>query len=329
MKTDMLQFHTDEYMTFMQSFSNSTNQNNRLEKFGIGISSDTPVFSRLYEYCSLVSGASLLASELLIQRKNDVVVNWMGGYHHAKKCKASGFCYVNDIVLSIQRLLEVFERVLYVDIDVHHGDGVEEAFYNCSRVLTLSIHQFDEVEKFFPGTGNFDSIGMDEGRFYSVNVPLKPGCDDNTFLHIFDKVFDRLVSLYRPEVIWLQCGADSLIGDYIGRFRLSTKAHGEAVRKVLSANIPTILGGGGGYTIENVARCWAYETSIALNVDLPNRLPNDLYFYDYYQNDPFLHIMDSSLGNSKEDEVSLWKFSKDSAKSFVVYNERVNLLGLC
>ena len=96
----------------------------------------------------------------------------MGGYHHAKREKASGFCYVNDIVLTILRLLEHYAKVLYVDIDVHHGDGVEEAFYSTNRVATLSFHQYDEERKFFPGTGNFDEAGIQEGNFHSINVPL-------------------------------------------------------------------------------------------------------------------------------------------------------------
>lgn len=320
----MTNFHSRDYVSYIQSYFKNANEPAHLEKFGIGISSDTPAFPDFYDFCSLVSGASLLASELIIQKRSDVVCNWMGGYHHAKKAKASGFCYVNDIVLSIQRLLENYDRVLYVDIDVHHGDGVEEAFFNTSRVLTLSIHQYDEVEKFFPGTGNFDSIGIDEGKFFAVNVPLKPGCDDDTFTYIFDKVFERTVAIFQPDVIWLQCGADSLVRDIIGRFRLSTKAHGGAVQKVLSYGIPTILGGGGGYTIENVARCWAYETSIALNYELPNQLPSDLYFYQYYQNDPFLHIYDGSMAKERDSENTAWKVSKDTPKNYAVYNEKVS-----
>lgn len=187
----------------------------------------------------------------------------MGGYHHAKKEKASGFCYVNDIVLTIQRLLENFDRILYVDIDVHHGDGVEEAFSETNRVVTLSLHQYDQQNNFFPGTGNFDEHGLNEGKYHSINVPLKPGLDDETFIFLFDQIFTKTLQTYRPNVIFLQCGADSLIGDSIGRFRLGTKAHGFAVEKAVQSGVPCILSGGGGYTIQNVARCWAYETSIA------------------------------------------------------------------
>jgi len=293
------------------------------ERYGVGISSDTPAFPNIYEFCQLTAGASLLAADILIQNKSDIVYDWMGGYHHAKKAKASGFCYTNDIVLSILRLLEHFDKVMDVDIDVHHGDGVEEAFYNCNRVLTLSFHQFDETEHFFPGTGNFDEVGVNEGVFHAINVPLKPGCDDQTFQFLFNKIFEKAVQTYQPNVIWLQCGADSLIGDVIGRFRLSTKAHGEAVKKVLSSGIPVILGGGGGYTIENVARCWAYETSLAVGIDVPDKLPETLHFYEYYKNEPYLHVYDSSLMNTHDNiEAAYWKFNKDNAKQYAIYNDK-------
>ncbi len=125
----------------------------------------------------------------------------MGGYHHAKRAKASGFCYVNDIVLSLLRLQEVYDRILYIDIDVHHGDGVEEAFYDCSSVMTYSLHQFED--KFFPGTGSIESVGKNEGSYYSVNVPLKAGCNDKAYKYLFDTIFDKIVEVYRPNVIWL------------------------------------------------------------------------------------------------------------------------------
>lgn len=223
--------------------------------------------------------------------------NWNGGYHHAKKAKASGFCYINDIVLGILNLLRHYDRVLYIDIDIHHGDGVEEAFYNTNRVATLSLHQYDEELKFYPGTGNFDRNGEGEGKHFAINVPLKPGCTDDAFKYLFKEIFERVVQVFNPNVIFLQCGADSLIGDLIGRFRLSTIAHGFAVKTVLQSGIPTILSGGGGYTLQNVSRCWAYETSLACNVELPDKLPDSLYYYQYYRDEPYLHVVDTNLFN--------------------------------
>jgi histone deacetylase 1/2 len=319
---DMSRYHSDDYLGYVETYFDKLSRTPRLEKYSIGVSADTPAFPNMYEFCSLTSGASLLAAELLIQNRAGVVVNWMGGFHHAKREKASGFCYVNDIVLSIQRLLSTFQRVLYIDIDVHHGDGVEEAFESNPRVLTLSLHQYDEVEKFFPGTGNFDSNGTAEAKFYALNVPLKPGIDDATYKYLFDKIFDQTLAVFRPDVIWLQCGADSLVGDKLGRFFLSTKGHGAAVQKVLKAKVPTILGGGGGYTIENVARCWAYETSLALGIELPNQLPDNLYFGSYYRTDSNLHVSEASYANTRDSDKAFWRLGKDGSRYSSNYQDK-------
>jgi histone deacetylase 1/2 len=111
--------------------------------------------------------------------------------HHAKKREASGFCYVNDIVICILELLRMYNRVLYVDIDVHHGDGVEEAFYLTNRVMTLSFHQYGN--DFYPGSGGIESIGEGPGKYYSINVPMKPGMTDETYFLLFKRVLDRVM----------------------------------------------------------------------------------------------------------------------------------------
>lgn len=115
----------------------------------------------------------------------DIAINWAGGLHHAKKSEASGFCYVNDIVLGILELLRYYARVLYIDIDVHHGDGVEEAFYTTDRVMTVSFHKYGE---FFPGTGELKDVGVQKGKYYSVNVPLRDGIDDDSYQSTFEPV---------------------------------------------------------------------------------------------------------------------------------------------
>lgn len=112
----------------------------------------------------------------------DIAINWAGGLHHAKKREASGFCYINDIVLAILELLRTYSRVLYIDIDCHHGDGVEEAFYTTDRVLTCSFHKFGE---YFPGTGTVSDIGMGKGLGYSLNVPLRDGLTDDGLKKVF------------------------------------------------------------------------------------------------------------------------------------------------
>ncbi len=197
----------------------------------------------------------------LNHRLADVAINWSGGLHHAKKQEASGFCYINDIVLSILELLKYHARVLYIDIDIHHGDGVEEAFYTTDRVMTCSFHKYGD---FFPGTGDIKDVGQGKGKYYSVNVPLNSGIDDDSFASIFEPVIGSIMQIFDPGAIVLQCGADSLTGDRLGCFNLTLKGHAKCVSFVQSFGRPLLVLGGGGYTIRNVARCWCKETSVLL-----------------------------------------------------------------
>lgn len=213
-------------------------------------------------FSQISAGGSIDGAKILNNGEADICINWGGGLHHAKKIEASGFCYVNDIVLGILELLKFHNRVLYIDIDVHHGDGVEEAFYLTNRVMTLSLHRFGD---FFPGTGSIADVGEDEGKNYAVNVPLKKGIDDENYTRVFKEIARNVIEYYRPSAIVMQCGADSLSYDKLGDFCLTVKGHGECVNYIKSFNTPLMLLGGGGYTIENVARCWTYETGVCLN----------------------------------------------------------------
>ncbi len=158
-------------------------------------------------------------------------------------------------MLAILELLKTYQRVLYIDIDIHHGDGVEEAFYLTDRVMTCSFHKFKD---YFPGTGHIDDIGKDSGAYHAVNFPLDEGLDDESFEMIFQPVITKIIENFRPEAILLQGGTDSLSGDRLGCFNLSVKGHGSAAAFVKKFNIPTLFFGGGGYTLRNVPRCWAY-----------------------------------------------------------------------
>jgi histone deacetylase 1/2 len=130
----------------------------------------------------------------------DIAINWAGGLHHAKKREASGFCYINDIVLGTLELLRTYPRVLYIDIDCHHGDGVEEAFYTTDRVMTCSFHKYGE---YFPGTGTQEDRGRGKGKGYAVNVPLKDGITDESFKSVFEPVSFRLPQFCRLTDTWL------------------------------------------------------------------------------------------------------------------------------
>ncbi|KAL0335768.1 UNVERIFIED_CONTAM: Histone deacetylase 6 [Sesamum radiatum] len=184
-------------------------------------------------------------------------------------------------------------RVLYVDIDIHHGDGVEEAFYVTDRVMTVSFHKFGD---FFPGTGHIKDIGAAAGKYYALNVPLNDGVNDENFRTLFRPIIQKVMEVYQPDAVVLQCGADSLAGDRLGCFNLSVKGHADCLRFLRSFNVPLMVLGGGGYTIRNVARCWCYETAVAVDVEPDNRLPYNEY-YEYFGPDYTLHVEPSHMEN--------------------------------
>lgn len=172
-------------------------------------------------------------------------------------------------------VLRYHPRVLYIDIDIHHGDGVELAFWNSNRVMTVSFHKY--TGDFFPGTGRLNDNGGGAGQHFCLNVPLQDGIDDDSYLAIFKTVIGDTVTSFRPSSIVLQCGADSLGCDRLGAFNLSIAAHGECVNFVRKFNVPLLVVGGGGYTVHNVSRCWTYETSVLVGAAVPDELPMTLY----------------------------------------------------
>ncbi|OWF45041.1 probable histone deacetylase 1-B [Mizuhopecten yessoensis] len=295
---EMTKFHSDDYIKFLRSIrpDNMSEYNKQMQRFNVG--EDCPVFDGMYEFCQLSTGGSVAGAVKLNKQASDIAINWAGGLHHAKKSEASGFCYVNDIVLAILELLKYHQRVLYVDIDIHHGDGVEEAFYTTDRVMTVSFHKYGE---YFPGTGDLRDIGAGKGKYYAVNFPLRDGIDDESYESIFKPVMTKVMEMYQPSAVVLQCGADSLSGDRLGCFNLTLKGHGKCAEFMKKWNLPLLLLGGGGYTIRNVARCWTYETSIALGVEIANELPYNDYF-EYYGPDFKLHISPSNMANQNTGE---------------------------
>ncbi|KAI5953188.1 HOS2 [Candida jiufengensis] len=287
-KDELLQFHSEDYIDFLQSItpeSCKTLDSSTLARFNIG--DDCPIFDGIFSYSQIYAGASLDATRKLINGMSDIAINWSGGLHHAKKFEPSGFCYVNDIVLSIINLLRVHPRVMYIDIDLHHGDGVQEAFYTTDRVMTVSFHKYNG--EFFPGTGSVDEIGLGDGKNFAINVPLRDGIDDDNYIRLFKSIMEPLITKFQPTCIVQQCGADSLGYDRLGCFNLNIRAHGECVNFIKSFGIPMLVLGGGGYTPRNVSRLWCYETSILNDVSLDHKIPNYLPTYDWFGPDFSLH----------------------------------------
>ncbi|KAI1504363.1 histone deacetylase phd1 [Biscogniauxia marginata] len=315
---ELTAFHTEDYVNFLATVApqplplDVDNPHPDL-KFNLG-GSDCPLFEGLYDYCSMSAGASLDAARKLCANQADIAIAWGGGLHHAKKSEASGFCYINDIVLAILQLLRIHARVLYIDIDVHHGDGVEEAFFSTDRVMTVSFHKFDP-QVFFPGTGALDDNGPksehNPGAHHAINVPLNDGITDEQYEWLFQNIISRCIEKFRPGAIALQCGADSLAGDRLGKFNLLVQGHASCVEFCKKLNIPLIIFGGGGYTPRNVARAWAYETAVAIDQhkNIPTEIPIHTPWRDRFRNDSLLPTIQQILGEPRQNRNTQKKLS--------------------
>ncbi|KAI5935956.1 Histone deacetylase 2 [Manis javanica] len=189
-------------------------------------------------------------------------------------------------------------RVLYIDIDIHHGDGAEEAFHTTDCVMTVSSHKYGE---YFTGTGDLRDIGAGKGKYYTVNFPMRDGIDDESYGQIFKPIISKVMEMYQPSAVVLQCGADSLSRDRLGCFNLTVKGHAKCVEVGKTFSLPLLMLGGGGYTIRNVARWWTYETAVALDCEIPNELPYNDYF-EYFGPDFKLHISPSNMPNQNTPE---------------------------
>lgn len=216
---------------------------------------DTPVFTDMFEYGTWACGAALEGVELLLARRADIVFNLLGGFHHAMAARAAGFCYLNDVVLACLRLADAGKRVVCLDVDAHHGDGTQSAFYRRNDVLTISMHESGKT--LFPWGGFEDEIGEGEGRGYNLNVSLPAETHDDAFLCAFERAVLPVLDAYEPAVLVLELGMDTLAGDPLTHLCLTNNAHVELIQRLLELKLPVLVTGGGGYNVEHTVRGWA------------------------------------------------------------------------
>ena len=266
---ELLGFHTEDYLRAVQALSHGEGvEDPGRYNFGPG---DNPVYEGMYEAALLSTGASLTGAEMLAEGRVEAAMSISGGLHHAMTGYASGFCVFNDPVIAIQYLLNRGMRVAYVDIDCHHGDGVQHAFYDTDQVLTVSLHESSAF--IFPGTGFTQETGAGRGRGYSVNVPLYPFTDDDLYLWVFLEVVPPLLERFRPDVLVTQLGIDSHYSDPITHLALTVQGFGRVVSE-FARFAPLWLGlGGGGYDLHAVARAWTVAFSIMSEQGFPDQLP--------------------------------------------------------
>lgn len=267
-EAEVLRFHKPAYIEALKEAGRGNLREDFLYGLGPG---DNPVFPGVWDWSLLQSGASLQCARLVEEKKVRIAFNIAGGLHHALEDRASGFCYVNDPVLAILYFVDHGYRVLYLDVDAHHGDGVQWAFYDDPRVLTLSFHQ--DGRTLFPGTGGVTEMGKGKGIGYAVNVPMLPGTDDDAFWHGFITIVPRLLEAFRPDVIVSQLGVDAFRDDPLANLELTTNGFCRVVSYLENHAAAWVALGGGGYHVDNVARAWTLAWALMNGVELPEDLP--------------------------------------------------------
>ena len=256
-------FHTARYLHALKRSAGGHWSPEALQ-MGIG-SPDCPIFKGLYDYAVLATGGTLTGAKMILAGQTELVFNPSGGYHHAGPELAAGFCYINDVALACIVLAEQGKRVLYLDVDVHHGDGVANAFYDRSDVLTISLHQ--NPKTLFPGTGFEHEMGEGKGKGYCVNVPLPVGTYDQAYLKAFEAIVLPLMKAYNPDVIVFELGADALAGDPLANLSLTNNTYAGIINHLMNFGKPILATGGGGYNVENTVRAWALAWSIFCGAD--------------------------------------------------------------
>jgi len=266
---DIETFHAPEYVAALKA-ANAGALPPRAGLFGLG-PGDNPVFRGLWEAARLVAAGSLQAADLVAEGRVARAFHFAGGLHHAMPGRASGFCYVNDAVLAILRLREHGLRVAYVDIDAHHGDGVQHAFYGDPHVLTVSTHE--RGERLFPGTGFVHELGEGDAAGFSVNLPLEAYTDSAVYLPAFEAVVQPLLERFKPDVIVAQLGVDAHRTDPLTHLALDLQGFVKAFARLLPLAPRLVALGGGGYDVRNVARGWTAAWAALNGLELPAEMP--------------------------------------------------------
>lgn len=269
---EILSFHQKDYVNAVSEFSSGKNLGKQ-HLYNFSDSGDNPTTTGMYEAAALSVGASLVAAETIWNQSANVAFNAGGGFHHAMPGYAHGFCIFNDIVIAIQAMVAQGARVAYIDIDAHHGDGVQHAFYDTDQVLTISIHESGDY--LFPGTGQVGEYGKESGRGYAINIPLSPDTSDETYLWALKTIVPPLVTKFEPDILATQIGIDSHFNDPLTHLKITTRGYKKIIEELKSLNPGRwIAFGGGGYDISAVARGWALAFATMSGIELGPTLPS-------------------------------------------------------
>ncbi|MHB1942462.1 MAG: acetoin utilization protein AcuC [Acidiferrobacteraceae bacterium] len=289
---ELCRFHDPDYVHALaraEAFGHATDEDRRRHHFG---TTENPWFPGVFYTPALATGSSVLGAEAVLDGRR--AFSPAGGMHHASPDRARGFCYFNDVVLAILRLKEAGLRVLYLDLDAHHGDGVEHAFADDPSVFTLSLHMDTAYAYPFTG-GTIADQGGPAGEATCLNVPLPTGTHDMEYRLVFDVVWPRVLAQFRPDAVVLQAGTDALFADPLGRFDLSTNEFLRVVGAVVRDAERLLVIGGGGYHPLLLARCWTGVWGLLSGRTLPDEIPVEgvaalrAVDWDQDEDEPYFH----------------------------------------
>jgi acetoin utilization protein AcuC len=274
---ELLLAHAPEFIDAVKRASHGTAPASLLQAFGLG-SADVPVVPGMHDKAAHVAGATLRAAEAVMSGEATRAFSIAGGLHHARRAEASGFCVYNDLAIAIRWLQRQYDaRVMYIDIDAHHGDGVQWIFYDDPDVLTVSFHESGAF--LYPGTGFIDEMGDGDGYGYSVNVPFDPHTDDDSFVDAVRELVPALAESFQPDVIVYQAGCDAHLLDPLTHLRCSTRIY-ETITRIVGDVADAHCGGrivatgGGGYAIHAVVpRAWTLVWATLCGVEVADEVP--------------------------------------------------------
>lgn len=283
---EILLVHKEDYVQAVKDAGTVGLSDSKLESYGLN-TDDTPAFIDMHEKSKYIVGATLTAVDMVMSGKTKKALNLSGGLHHGFSGRANGFCVYNDSAVAIEYMRKHYnQKVLYVDTDAHHGDGVQWIFYDSNEVMTYSVHETGRY--LFPGTGSLTERGDDQGFGFSVNLPMDAYTEDDSFLEIFEESLTKAVKHFKPDVILSQNGVDAHYRDPMTHLSLTSKSFEEIPRIVnrlsdLYTGGKWIAVGGGGYNIfQVVPRMWAQVWLSMNNIKAPRgKLPE--HFIDTYQ----------------------------------------------